>query len=817
MNVRHEAFCLADPWFFDRRREISADDLAAPPYSPQWTGEDHGHWRYLHPDGAFLPEQGWAVEISAAPGNADRVLDRVREYCRTARLHHRHLRSRSIFLDRNAEYPTTGGTGALATIYPPDNNALERILDDLSELLTGEPGPDIDGALRCGECPIHVHYGGFTPLWTEHGGARVPALRRPSSALEPAPQGPEFSVPNWVRIPDCVAEYTDAPMPPHRVAEVLRRAHGTAVYLAERGGEQVLVEEAWPYTGLDGDGVDAVARLERKHDLFERLAGISGIPKTHAYLPGQRHYLVREYRQGLPLDVWLTRHYPLTRRDCPEADLAAYRRQALSVVAQVDRIVAEAAERGVVLENPRNIVIDSSGTVSLTGFDRDETALRLRLFLPLAPLYHLVPERLRWAAELTERRFSLPAGYADSIAPHTEPAHTELDEPRPDWTLVRKQIAEALLACATPDRRDRLFPGDIEQFRVGGATFGTGAAGVLHSLHVAGVGRFPEHEQWLLDAIEGEQPSRAGFYDGSHGIAYVLEEFGYRKAAADLLAASRALVDQTVGHDLASGLAGIGLTRLHFAATRGDNEFGRQALNIGIRLAEALDTAEPPGATARAGLLYGWSGPALLFLRLYERTGEPAWLSFADQALEHDLEECVPALDGSLPVRDGNRGSRRGAGIGSAGILIVTEQLARYRFDAKAARSLPALRVACRGEFALHPGLLNGRCGLAAGLAFSSTPDRRTQDAIDRHLTRLSWYAVPFRGGLAFPGTRLLRLSADVATGGAGVLRTLAALQDGIELLPFLGPTPRGQSLVHCGQKLSTSQFADSSATRNLD
>ena len=37
-----------------------------------------------------------------------------------------------------------------------------------------------------------------------------------------------------------------------------------------------------------------------------------------------------------------------------------------------------------------------------------------------------------------------------------------------------KQVVEAVLASATPARHDRLFPGDVEQFEVGGACFGVG-------------------------------------------------------------------------------------------------------------------------------------------------------------------------------------------------------------------------------------------------------------------------------------------------------------------------------------------------------
>jgi len=117
----------------------------------------------------------------------------------------------------------------------------------------------------------------------------------------------------------------------------------------------------------------------------------------------------------------------------------------------------------------------------------------------------------------------------------------------------------------------------------------------------------------------------------------------------------------------------------------------------------------------------------------------------------------------------------------------VAEQLARHRPGAPACESRPGLRDACLREFAGHPGLLNGRCGLAVALGMGAAPDRRIRDAVELHLARLAWHAVPLRGGLAFPGSRLLRLSMDVHTGGAGILLALAALRDGREVLPFLG------------------------------
>ncbi|MEU0531047.1 class III lanthionine synthetase LanKC [Amycolatopsis tolypomycina] len=847
MDLRYEAFCFADPLFYDEQQEndAPADDFATPltQAAAGWAATDRGVWRSMHPDKSVLPAQGWRIHVSAGLDNATRVLAQVYECCIAHGIAYKHLRSKVTLLARNSKYATDVGGVELATIYPTDNNELDRVLTDLSSRLADEHGPAISSGLRYGDGPLYVRYGAFAQQWVEHEGTRVPAIRKPDGRLVPDNRKPTFSLPDWVKLPAClqssIVSRKGDPQArfPYRVGSPLHISNGGGSYLAnpKAGGDQVVLKEARPHAGLDEAHVDAIERLHREQELLDRLAGVPGVPRVvERFTVSERHYLAVEHLPGTSLADWLPRHHPLIRRSPTAAALATYTRRALDIVAAVEKTIEAVHARGIVLGelHPLNVVIDEDDhdRISLSSFgtafdaetgdrpapgapgfrvpaDRvgveiDEcaiAALRLWLFLPLWPLTEIAPAKLRRIADFVERRFALPAGYADNavtvLAPRessAEPAplHTELDHEKPDWSLVRKQIAEAILASATPARQDRLFPGDIEQAGVGGACFGVGAAGVLHALDVTGAGRFPEHERWLIDAVRRDPPTRPGFYDGSAGIAYVLENFGHHDEAGKLLTSSARLVEQTTDHSLESGLAGIGLTLLHFATARQDNEFGRQALTTAVRLAEGLETAAPPGNSARAGLLSGWSGPALLFIRLFERTGEPAWLSFADQALCRDLEECIEFDDGSLHVRDGVARTLPYAGVGSAGILLAAEQLARHCPAAEAAVSLPALREACRGEFVDHPGLLNGRCGLAVALSANRDAEQPIRATVDQHLAWLALYAVPFKGGLAFPGHRLLRLSMDVKTGGAGVLLSLAALLDGTEVLPFLGGTP---------------------------
>ncbi|WP_016697703.1 phosphotransferase, partial [Actinoalloteichus spitiensis] len=433
------------------------------------------------------------------------------------------------------------------------------------------------------------------------------------------------------------------------------------------------------------------------------------------------------------------------------------------------------------------------------GVDADRYAaavLRLWMFLPMTALTALDPGKAETFVRFAVRSFPLSsAEFGDAVLgqlrPRTSTAPTDAPPPsaglralasdRPDWASVRESVATAVLRSATPHRQDRLFPGDIDQFRLGGDTLGHGAAGVLHALAATGHGRHPEHETWLVDSVRRNPPRRPGLYDGAHGIAHVLEDLGRHELADELLTEFDPLLPGLTRHGLGSGLSGIALNLLRFGERRADPARIDQALALGERLLAAIPPSAATGSRGkgRAGLLHGWSGPALLFLRLFEHTGERRWLTAAEDALAADVAECGENEHGALLVRDGATRMLPYLEVGSAGIVVVLEQLAEHAPDSPTVDRLPALRRALLGEFAIQPGLFLGRAGLMVALAAAI---RRDQDpelvaALRRHRDRLALHAIPHGGEIAFPGNQLLRLSMDLATGGAGVLLALAAAE----------------------------------------
>ncbi|MFI8454824.1 class III lanthionine synthetase LanKC [Kitasatospora sp. NPDC085464] len=569
----------------------------------------------------------------------------------------------------------------------------------------------------------------------------------------------------------------------------------------------------------------------------------------------EHHFLVQEYVEGEPLHRWFGLNYPLVHPDADTAAVEDYRAEALRILDAVTEGLRTIHDRGIVFGDlhPRNLIVRPDGSVAfvdfelaspvdeflrpalgaagfaappgLTGFAVDEHALaaiRLWLFLPLMPLTVLSPGKAGALVRAARHRFGLspqllpdppaPAAAAAGVsapgaavagvpAPGVpvagavgapDHAFEELLDGGPDsWPRLRAELTAAITAAATPDRTDRLFPGDPGQFTHDGLGLSYGAAGVLWALHTTGAEIDPDHVRWLTAAVHRE-PCRSGLFIGAHGVAYVLDLLGRRTEALDLLERLGKDDVDGLGPDLAGGLAGVGLTLCHFARTTGDRALREAAVDaaeravtkLGLHLPDGAATGAGAAAGARTGLMHGPTGAALLLLHLHEDSGDPALLDLARRALDRDLARCVLAEDGTLQVDDGARVLPY-LESGSAGIAAVLHTYLRHRPDAALAERLEQIRGAARPEFIVQSGLFNGRAGLIALLRQAQGGGTEHADTIRRHIRRLAWHAIPYQGHPAFPGEQLLRLSMDLATGTAGVLTALGAVFADSPAMPF--------------------------------
>jgi serine/threonine protein kinase len=855
VDERYDSFCVTDRLFYDSLGNATDGRtfVTGRPTPAGWTSDATSDWMNYAPEGGSLPPQGWKIHVSAGVDNAERVLDAVWSYCVPRGLAFKFLRSPRIVLLRNSKYAPRAASGKFVTIYPRDEAELELACKELDELLADETGPYILSDLRYGTGPVYVRYGGFAARYClTPDGQTVPAIADDTGTLVPDRRDPVFHVPSWVTLPDFLAPHlaarnaTSTNEVPYRIEEVIHFSNGGGLYVGRdiRDDARVVLKEARPLAGLDSGGVDAVTRLVREAAMLRRLADLPQVPRLHdEFTLGEHRFLALEFIEGRSLNKVLANRHPLVDADATEADRAEYTRWARDVYTQVETAVQAIHDRGVVYGDLHmsNIMVRPDDRIALIDFEvaaaeddshrpglrnqgfaaprhvRGQAAdryalacLRLALFLPLTQLIRLSPAKAAHLADVIAENFPVPRSFLDPAvaeitaalgaetggtgsgagsAPTVMPVPDLADD---DWPAVRDSLARAILASATPDRDDRLFPGDIEQFRSGGLNLAYGAAGVLYTLAQTGAGRRPEHEEWLVRrATNPVSGTRLGFYDGLHGVAYALERLGRRQDALDVVEICLREPWDRLDHSLLSGLSGVALNLADLAGRTGESGLRDAARRAAERVVDRLADDPGPdisgGTHPYAGLLRGRSGPALMLVRLYELTGDATLLEHAATALRQDLRRCVVRPNGALEVNEGWR-TMPYLGQGGVGVGLALDQYLAHRHDDGFARASAAAYRAARSPMYAQSGLFAGRAGVIAYLAATArTPEQRQN--LDAQLRRLAWHAMPYADGVAFPGEKLLRLSMDLGTGTAGVLFALGtARHDEPLTLPFLAP-----------------------------
>ena len=870
MDIRYVEYCIADSRYYDALRTtiesaggISYEPLVSAPEGWQF-GEDE-RWSLCRPrHGADpLPEQGWKVHVAATPGNAPMVLRRTSNYCFEHGLAFKYLSTERILTVTNAKYAPREASGKFITIYPTADQ-LQRTVEDLDLLLAGTPGPYILSDLRWKDGPVHLRYGGFRKRYSfTKDGIQVLTILRPDGSAEPDNRQPYFVVPDWVELPDFLAPEAAQRLNPEEppdfdfdLKEVLHFSNGGGVYSATRrsDGLELVLKEARPLAGLDAANRDAVQRLRAEHATLAALQGIDGVPKLYDYLTmGGHEFLAMEHVRGIDLQHWVASHYP-SGRSSDETQLTDYLDSVRTIVDQIQRILSDLHQRGYVFNDlhPGNVLVDDDLRVFLLDFEIADRvgvdgartmaapgfaapgnvqgaaadtfasrAVELYLHIPVPSIITLCPAKVADLVAEARTMFSLDDFALESIVRTiSDPdaaGWTTLKRPSPrlmftangPWREQRESIAKSVLASASPDRRDRLFPGDIEQFRMGGVGLAYGASGVLTVLHRSGQ-RIPEAwVGWLKERVQQDDESTLGCYSGLSGAAYALHILGEREFAEQLFDRVLQNTGDALSIKLFDGLAGIGLVSLDFWRRNGDRRYLRAALAMADEVAQAVGSGRlggsgslapgsGPGAERRTnaaenfsgGLLYGWSGAAAFMVRAHEVSGDPRLLDAARTALARDLELCEsPPAQDALYLRDGGRLMPYLA-TGSAGVAIACEMVLRHVRDEELRTALDRLVTGSMGSTCVGSGLFNGRAGLLCALhrVRAGTARSDIDSWIARGARSLNVYAIEDENGLIFPGEMNLRLSTDYATGSVGVLHALEYLAgDVAEPLPFLG------------------------------
>lgn len=418
---------------------------------------------------------------------------------------------------------------------------------------------------------------------------------------------------------------------------------------------------------------------------------------------------------------------------------------------------------------------------------------------PLNGLSQFRSDALRDVLLSIKKDLNLPDEMAETIIRMLSPDPTQA--PKPDKAIealsatiaqFASPVTEQPLACdevikgierhinntATYSRSDRLFPADPTVFATNPLSLAYGAAGVAYTLNRIS-DEFPGPAvEWILRHKITNEAYPPGLYIGSSGIAWSLLEIGLQQEAEKIfqVAFTSPLRHKTA--DLFYGMAGWGMTALRFFMETQDQQYLDLAIEAGNKILEASSRDERGlywmnDGEQRLGIAYGSSGVALFLLYLHMAIGESRFLAAGQQALDFDLSHGTTTKDGGIswahsasvasPLYPYWR-------FGSAGVGSVVLRYYRLLGTQRYRTILEKTFIEMDRKYAVSPGRFMGLAGLGELSLdlYDCFGEKRYLEAAHKAANGIMLFRVD-RGGTAFPGDQLLRLSCDYGTGSAGI------------------------------------------------
>ena len=343
---------------------------------------------------------------------------------------------------------------------------------------------------------------------------------------------------------------------------------------------------------------------------------------------------------------------------------------------------------------------------------------------------------------------------------------------------IVERVARHILASATFDRDDRLFPSDPRLFEMNPLNVAYGACGVAYALQ-----KIASLPGWVIDWIERREVTASGYapglYSGLSGIAWTLLELGYDDLATKVIVMTH---DHPLTFELADvfdGASGYGMTQLKFFLATGRELFLSKAIQAGEYLIAARQEAEvgwcwPASGVIYAGFAHGAAGVALFLLHLYLATRDERFLDAGRKAIDFVLSKKVENGDNGWTWKffEGHPTSTPYWQHGSAGVGTALLRYYAVLSEPRYLRALRAIANDCNRKYAIFPERLFGLAGVGDFLLDMADFGVDTEQSLEkaRKVTSgILLFAIARPDGVAFPGEELMRLSCDYGTGSAGI------------------------------------------------
>jgi hypothetical protein len=832
------AFLLADRDFYAPLEKVADPGRALRPTNVPsgWTSTPSGIWTvWRHPD-ATVVDQGWKVHVSARPDRRDEVLDKAAAVLFEQRIPFKHLSAELFHQWMHGKFAPRSQGGKFIAAYPPDVPAARALMERLSAELADEDGPYILSDRRFGDSrTVHYRYGAFRRRERVLvDGTPMPLVRDGHGELVEDRRGPSFRLPAGITDPFAGAAPSSASSSSRELAfhgfvfeSPIRFSNSGGTYRGREAatGRPVFIKEARPHIGLGG-GLTAIERLRGEWETLKALQALDpGLaPEPIAYFREWEHeFLVAEFIEGRNLHAWMVTRNPIIQSDPTAEDFERYHQDCETLISRIESALDRLHSHGYVFVDvsPGNVLVTPDEAVRLIDFEAaaradgdfvplttpgygppqslvgddpylyDTYALSALALLLLFPMPLTVQRRSR---ALTHLRHDLervapvpPALWKRVTRHHPEEADSPPPTGRPDDDVLRARLAEmrdrtadALVAMADPDDPDRVFPTVPEGYTANALCVAYGTAGVLHALRHAGRAA-PDGvlDRFRREAVEARDTLGPGLHVGLAGVAWVLADHGFLTEAADLLdtAERHPLARQYV--TLGGGGAGVALTRLALYRHTGDERHVRRAEEWAAALPDDAAMTDRVGADDAVGLLHGRTGVAHVLQQLATVTGDRTPLGRGLRLMHAEMDRAT-ALDAGLnfPVSRVDQRAMPYIHTGTAGFAHAAGRYLRDTGDERLRAAVPTLLKRLNTRFTVMPGLYQGLSGLGLVL----TEHARMYDDADAR--RAAWnvacglfkFALPHPTGVRFQGDQLLRLSADLWSGSAGVLLFLTQL-----------------------------------------
>jgi predicted Ser/Thr protein kinase len=347
-------------------------------------------------------------------------------------------------------------------------------------------------------------------------------------------------------------------------------------------------------------------------------------------------------------------------------------------------------------------------------------------------------------------------------------------------------------AQAAHPRPDRFVPAAPEVFESHPWGVAHGAAGVLHAYLRSGREPPVGLRDYLFAGLDPRHQRGVSLMSGDAGLAWVLFDAGEKERAAALIRSSKLEDDIRNCPGLYEGLAGWGLARIKAWRETGEDDFLAQALQAGDELLSAATAGDdetlcwPDGSQQPIGLAYGAAGIALFLLHLHIALGNmPRFLKVATAGLAFDLSQRRRNMDGAVtwPMSLGPYPSVPYLRQGTAGIVAVVARFLAFTGDSHYRDVILASEGDLLRCHAISPGRFDGLAGIGETLLDLAhyLPERAAvyRGGALRVAHGIEPFLIQRKEGLAVPGTELLRISCDLATGGVGVASFFDRLERG--------------------------------------